>query len=93
MDKTELREILLDEFDMQAEYIDATLKQIEEFGDELKEVFWAYLHTKKIPDFSVGNYSCMSLVEKHKFTAIGAFLLLDWMKKDMDAAEAVFMFI
>lgn len=87
MDKRELREILLDEFDMQAYYIDVTIKQIEELEDEIKEIFFTFLQTKKVPDIEVGKYSCKSLVEEHKFTVIGALFLLDWMKKDAEAAE------
>lgn len=93
MDKTELREILLDEFDMQETYMDATLEQIENMEEELKEPFFSYLSTKKMPDMGEGKYSCQSLVEKHKFTVIGAFLFLDWMKKDKEAAEASLMFL
>lgn len=93
MDKIELREVLLDEFDMQAYHVDATIKQVEELEDELKEVFFAFLQTKKIPDIEVGKYSCKLLVEQHKFTVIGALFLLDWMKKDVEAAEASLMFL
>ena len=93
MDKKELREVLLDEFDMQAYHIDATIKQIEELEDGLKEVFFAFLQTKKVPDIEVGKYSCKSLIEEHKFTVIGALFLLDWLKKDAKAAEASLMFI
>lgn len=93
MDKTELREILLDDFDMQASYMDATLEQIENMEQELKAPFFSYLTTRKMPDISAGEYNCQSLVEKHKFTVIGAFLFLDWMKKDKEAAEASLMFL
>ena len=73
--------------------MDTYSKVCGEFEDGVKEVFFAYLHTKKVPDFNVGEYSCKSLVEKHKFTVIGAFLLLDWMKKDIDATETLLMFL
>lgn len=93
MDRMELREKLLDEFDMQAAYIDAALNQIEEFEDGLKETFFTFLQSQKVPDIEVEKYSCKSLIEVHKFTVIGAFLMLDWMMKDMDAAEALLMFM
>lgn len=93
MDRKELREILLDEFDMQASHIDATIKQVEELEDGSKEVFFTFLQTKKVPDIEVGKYSCKSLVEEHRFTVIGALFLLDWLKKDAEAAEVSLMFI
>lgn len=93
MDKNELREILLDEFDMQAYHMDVTIKQVEELEDDLKEVFLAFLQTKKLPDIEVGKYSCKLLVEQHKFTVVGALFLLDWMRKDMEAAEVSLMFL
>lgn len=93
MDRDKLREILLDDFDMQAYHIDATIKQVEELEDGLKDSLFEFLQTKKVPDIEVGKYSCKSLVEKHKFTVIGALFLLDWLKKDVEAAEASLMFI
>lgn len=93
MDKKELREILLDEFDMQAYHMDATIKQAEELGDKIKEAFFSYLQTKKVPDIEVGKYSCKSLVEEHRFTEIGALFFLDWLEKDAEAAESLLMFI
>lgn len=93
MDKNELREILLDELDMQAAHIDETINQVEELEDEIKEVLFAFLQTKKIPDIEVGKYSCKSLIENHKFTVVGALFLLDWMQKDMDAVEEFMLFI
>ena len=93
MGREELREILLDEFDMQAYHIDETIKQVEELDDVLKDVFFTFLQTKKVPDIEVGKYSCKSLVEEHKFTVIGALFLLDWLKKDAEAAEISLMFI
>lgn len=93
MDKTELREILSDEFDMQEMYIDAAMEQIEAFENELKEPFFSFLITRKMPNIKEGEYSCQSLVEKHNFTVIGAFLFLDWLKKDKEAAEVSLMFL
>lgn len=93
MDKAELREILLDEFDMQVYHIDATIKQIEELENDLKEAFFTFLQTKKVPDIEVGKYSCKLLVKEHKFTVIGALFLLDWLKKDVEAAETALTFI
>lgn len=93
MDKNELREILLDEFDMQTAYIDETMKQIEDLEEGIKEILFTFLQTKKVPDIEVGKYSCKSLVENHKFTVIGALLLLDWMKKDLEAVEVFMLFI
>ena len=93
MDRKELREILLDEFDMQAYHIDAAIQQTEDLEDEIKKEFFAFLQTKKVPDFKVGKYSCKSLVEEHRFTVAGALFFLDWLKKDAEAAEASLMFI
>lgn len=93
MDKNELREILLDEFDMQAYYMDETIKQVENMTDRIKEAFFSFLQTKKIPDIEVKNYSCRSLVEDHKFTGIGALFFLDWLEKDGEAAEFFLMFV
>lgn len=93
MDKNELREILLDEFDMQALYIDEAIKQVGDLEDGIKEVLFTFLQTKKVPDIEVGKYSCKSLVENHKFTVIGALFLLDWIKKDREAAEVFLLFI
>lgn len=93
MDKAELREILLDEFDMQAYHIDAAIKQAEELDHEIKEAFLDFVKTKKVPDIEVGKYSCKLLVEAHKFTVIGALFLLDWLKKDAEAAETALAFI
>lgn len=93
MDRDELRGILLDEFDMQPAHMDATLNQVEELEDGVKEAFLTFLQTKKVPDIEVGKYSCKSLIENHKFTVIGALLLLDWMKKDAEAAETSLMFL
>lgn len=67
MDKNELREILLDEFDMQAYYMDETIKQVENMTDRIKEAFFSFLQTKMIPDIEVKNYSCRSLVEDLKW--------------------------
>lgn len=93
MNKIELQELLLDEFDMQAYYMDETIKQVENLTDRIKEAFFSFLQTKKIPDIEVGKYSCKSLVENHKLTGIGALFFLDWLEKDEEVAEFFLMFV
>lgn len=93
MDRNELREILIDEFDMQIAHIDKSIEQIESFDEEIKNACFTFIKTKSSPDLKAGAYSYKLLVDEHGFSPIGAFILLDWLKKDVKEAEMFLMFM
>lgn len=89
MDNTELREILLDDFDMQMAHVDKAVKQINAFDKDMEKMFFKYLSDKKKPEIIEGKYSFEDLLNIYQLTPIGAFLMLDWLRKDAETAEYI----
>ena len=87
MDKSGIREMLLDEFDMQIAHVDKAAERIHKFDGKLAEAFTSYVKDKKIPELSEGKYSFENLQNDYGLNPIGVFLMLDWLKKDKARAE------
>lgn len=87
MDQSEIKEVLLDEFDMQIAHVDKAVERIHKFDGMLAEAFVAYVKDKKIPELSEGKYAFEILQRDYRLSPVGVFLMLDWLKKDKERAE------
>lgn len=87
MDRIEIKEILLDEFDMQAAHVEQAAERICEFDSELAEKFAAYVKERKAPELAEGAYTFETLQQDYRLKPVGAFLMLDWLRRDRESAE------
>lgn len=67
--------------------IDNTIKKIEAFAPAVATVFAEWLENGSTPQLEVENYSYISLIDKFKMKPIGAFITLDWLIRDSEAAK------
>lgn len=81
MSITELRGRLLDDYDVQSEWIDHTVEQIQGFGSTLLKEFFDYLERQELPE------SCTNLMNEYGLLPIGAFMLQDWLEKNPEEAQ------
>lgn len=86
MNQSEIKEILLDEFDMQVAHVDKAAERIHEFDSELAGKFAAYVKDRKIPECSAGKYTFEMLCKDYRLSPVGAFLMLDWLRKQKEKA-------
>lgn len=87
MEWSEIKEILLDEFDMQKAHVDKAADRIQGFDRELAEKFATYVRDRKSPELSEGKYTFEILQRDYKLSPVGVFLMLDWLQKDRERAE------
>ncbi len=92
MDTTSLKEILIDDFDMQMSHINETIEQIQGFNENLLSLFYEFLEDGNFPNITVEGYNSNDLVKKYNLTEIGAFMMLDWLQKDPEEAKYLFEF-
>lgn len=77
----DLKNRLLDDYDVQPELIDDMIEQIQGFGSTLKKEFFDYLESRELPEV------CQRLVKEYGFLPIGAFMMQDWLEKEPEASQ------
>lgn len=81
MSITELKERLLDDYDVQSELIDNTVEQIQGFGSTLQKEFFDYLEKQELSE------ACTNLIKEYGLLPIGAFMIRDWLEKNPEEAQ------
>lgn len=85
MDKTQITD-LLREFNYPAHLAENTIEKIHNLHPEIAAAFENWCQTRNVPDVEIEGYSFSCLVNDYKMKPIGAFITLDWLKKDPDSA-------
>lgn len=81
MSITELKDRLLDDYDVQSELIDNTVEQIQGFGSTLQKEFFDYLEKQELSE------ACTNLIKEYGLLPIGAFMIQDWLEKNPEEAQ------
>lgn len=81
MNTTELKDCLLNDYDVQPEWIDSMLAQIQGFESTLQKEFFDYLEKQELPE------ACIKLTKEYGLLPIGAFMLRDWLEKKPEEAQ------
>ena len=68
--------------------ISGVIEKLNNLSPEIKQFFDEWLATGVEPKNEVNGYTYQELVNKRKFQPVNAFLTLDWLLKDTEAAIA-----
>lgn len=66
--------------------IEQTVSKIENLEPEIKEAFELWLSDGTIPKITLEGYSFKDLIHQYGMKPIGAFITLDWLKKEPEKA-------
>lgn len=81
MKREQIIEILREE--AYPEYmIEQTVRKIENFEPEIKDAFELWLSEGIVPKIKFEGYSFKDLVHQYGMKPVGAFITLDWLKRD-----------
>ena len=69
------------------ETIENTISKIEKFDSEIKRLFYEWLENSTVPGAEIENYSYEKLTKDFQMKPIGAFITLDWLKRDPKEAK------
>lgn len=86
MNDDDLREYLLEEFDVQIRYVDSIVYQVKGFTNELKCEFYKYVEDGKRSSIEIKGYTIKDLKNKFGLNEIGSFLALSWIESDSEKA-------
>lgn len=68
--------------------ISGVIEKLNNLSPDIKQLFDKWLATGVEPEDEVNGYTYQELVHKRKFQPVNAFLTLDWLIKDKEAAIA-----
>ena len=77
---------ILEEQEYPSFMYEKTVTKIQSFDHRLKTMFLEWVETKKEPQFIIEGYSYEKLTREFKMNPIGAFVTLDWLIKEPEAA-------
>lgn len=66
--------------------IEQTADKIENFEPEIREVFELWLSDGTMPKITLEGYTFKDLIHQYGMKPIGAFITLDWLKKEPEKA-------
>lgn len=66
--------------------IEQTASKIENFDAEIKEAFELWLSDGTVPKITLEGYTFKDLVHQYGMKPIGAFITMDWLKKEPEKA-------
>ena len=66
--------------------IEQTASKIENFEPEIKETFELWLLDGTVPKITLEGYTYKELIHQFGMKPVGAFITLDWLKKEPEKA-------
>ena len=66
--------------------IEQTVSKIENFEPEIKETFELWLLDGTVPKITLEGYTYKELIHQFGMKPVGAFITLDWLKKEPEKA-------
>lgn len=66
--------------------IEQTVSKIENFEPEIKEAFELWLLDGTVPKITLEGYTYKDLLHQYGMKPIGAFITMDWLKKEPEKA-------
>ncbi len=66
-----------------------TLEDIEKLSEPLRTEFEKFLETGDLPDLEVEGWNLERLMKEKNLHPVGAFLMLDWLKKEPQKAKQI----
>ena len=67
--------------------IEQTVSKIENFEPEIKEAFELWLLDGTVPKIKLEGYTFKDLIHQYGMKPVGAFITLDWLKREPEKAS------
>ncbi len=82
-----LRDYLVKEYDYPAFMVEKTIDKVEKFDSDIYHEFEHWLSSGEESGIQVEGYSIRMLIDKYKMNVVGAYLTLDWLKREPEDAK------
>lgn len=84
-----VRERLINDFDCKESQVDGVVEKISKLAPEIYTAFEEWFNTGVVKEIEVEGYTVASLrKQKKQMNTIGAYLTLDWLKREPKLAKA-----
>jgi hypothetical protein len=88
LDTRILRDRLVDDFDCKVSQVDGVVDKITRMAPDIYEAFESWFNTGAVKEIEVEGYTVASLRQKKKnMNIIGAYLTLDWLRREPQKAK------
>ncbi len=88
LDNKIVRERLLNDFDCKASQVDGVVDKISKMAPDIYAAFESWFNTGVIQEIEVEGYTVASLLAtKKNLNIVGAYLTLDWLRREPQRAK------
>lgn len=87
IDEKKLRDYLVEKCDYPAFMVERTIEKVKNLDLEIYNELEKWLDSGELSDIEICGYTVKVLIEKYKMTEVGAFLTLDWLKREPEEAK------
>jgi hypothetical protein len=88
LDARILHDRLVDDFDCKVSQVDGVVEKITKMAPDIYEAFESWFNTGAVKEIEVEGYTVASLRQKKKnINIIGAYLTLDWLRREPARAK------
>lgn len=88
LDKKIVRDRLVDDFDCKESQADSVVEKICSMAPDIYEAFESWFDTGVVKEIEVEGYTIASLRQKKKnMNIVGAYLTLDWLRREPETAK------
>jgi hypothetical protein len=87
IDVNKLKAFLVEKYDYPAFMAEKTIDKVEKLDPLIYQEFERWLDSGEEPRTEIEGYSVKKLINKYKMNEVGAFLTLDWLKREPDEAK------
>ena len=82
-----LREILIDKYDVKNSAVDSLIEQVKGFSPKLTTAFENWVKTGETDETEVEGYTVKSFIEKHPTSIPSAYGMLSWLEREPENAK------
>lgn len=88
LDKKIVRDRLVNDFDCKESQVDGIVEKISKLAPDIYAAFESWFNTGVVKEIEVEGYTVASLRQKKKnMNIVGAYLTLDWIRREPEQAK------
>jgi hypothetical protein len=88
LDNKVVRERLIDDFDCKESQADGVVEKISKLAPDIYTAFESWFNTGVVKEIEVEGYTVAALRQKKKnLNIVGAYLTLDWLRREPEKAK------
>lgn len=88
LDNKVIRDRLIDDLDCKESQVDGVVERISKLAPDIYSAFEEWFNTGIVREIEVEGYTVASLRQKKKnLNVVGAYLTLDWLRKEPEKAK------